>query len=317
MTDLDRDSLDRILPDTPGSADWDDVMSRFHASRSGPRRRRLVMLAAAALVAIVGTASAIGGVRDLVLDRGFIGLPPEGATPSAPESGELVLRWRGSQRNPHETRLERTIRPAPGRRLGLRRRPNDLVAGWAGSRGCERVHVRLLEQRLTPEGVELLRSEVVGLLDRSRALLETVPPDDDPRPDPFDGLFLFVPNEGSGASAWGSVEVRDGDRFVRLQWSGAPEGTIRDAGAAFGSPADRRAAHRPGVGAAVERLGRSRGQGVRAVALRRVHHTSPPKDASHLLSLLPARAADLLRDKSRTRWRAGHVLLQAGDRGGS
>ena len=28
--------------------------------------------------------------------------------------------------------------------------------------------------------------------------------------------------------------------------------------------------------------------------------TSPPKDASHLLSLLPTRAADLLRDKSRT-----------------
>ena len=42
----------------------------------GGRRRRVVALVAAVLVVVVGTASAIGGVRDFILDRGFIGLPP-------------------------------------------------------------------------------------------------------------------------------------------------------------------------------------------------------------------------------------------------
>ncbi len=65
------------------------------------------------------------------------------------------------------------------------------------------------------------------------------------------------------------VEVRDGDRLVRLREQS--EGDEDDRRSNSGSPADRRAAHRPGVGAAVERVGRSRGQGVRAVALRGVH----------------------------------------------
>jgi hypothetical protein len=63
-----------------------------------PTRRSIAdpaaAVAAAALVAVVGTAAAIGTVRDFILDRGFIGLPPQGATPSAPESGELVLEGR-------------------------------------------------------------------------------------------------------------------------------------------------------------------------------------------------------------------------------
>ncbi len=69
MTDLDRTSLDRILPATPGSPDWDDVLRRSGARR-GRRRSGLVALAAAALVLVVGTASAFGTVRDL-----FLGAP--------------------------------------------------------------------------------------------------------------------------------------------------------------------------------------------------------------------------------------------------
>ena len=64
MTDLDRTSLDRILPSTTGSPDWDDVMSRSRAQLGRRRRRVVVALAAAALVA-VGTASAFGSVRDI------------------------------------------------------------------------------------------------------------------------------------------------------------------------------------------------------------------------------------------------------------
>jgi Tol biopolymer transport system component len=66
MTDLDRASLDRILPSTPGSADWEDVLRRSGAGR-GARRPRFVALAAAVLVVVVGTASAFGTVRDLFL----------------------------------------------------------------------------------------------------------------------------------------------------------------------------------------------------------------------------------------------------------
>ncbi len=66
MTDLDRDSLDRILPRAPGSPDWDDVLKRSGANQ-GHRRGRLLVIAAAALVVAAGTASAFGTVRGFVL----------------------------------------------------------------------------------------------------------------------------------------------------------------------------------------------------------------------------------------------------------
>ncbi len=83
MTDLDRTSLDRILPSTTGSPDWDDVMSRSRAQLGRRRRRVVVALAAAALVA-VGTASAFGSVREFVRGVGFIGLPPRIRRTAAP-----------------------------------------------------------------------------------------------------------------------------------------------------------------------------------------------------------------------------------------
>ena len=80
--------------------------------------------------------------------------------------------------------------------------------------------------------------------------LETIPTDDEPRSYP-------------------AVDVRDGDRLVRANV--VRRLRHRDAGAACGSPTGRRAAHRHGVGAAAERVGRAQDQGVRAVALRSVH----------------------------------------------
>ena len=200
----------------PLLGDWDDVLGKAGAGRTGRtwrersrtgegrRRRRIAVLAAASLVAVVGTASAFSTVREFVLDRGFVGLPPVGAKPSAPESGELVLRWTGGSET-HAKPHWRGGFSAPfvgawvyadGRMIWWRDgevpdSANDVMSGF-------------LEQQLTPEGVELLRSEVVGLLDRSRALLETVPPDDDPRPGPYGGLVLFVPKDyGSGGGARG------------------------------------------------------------------------------------------------------------------
>jgi hypothetical protein len=269
----------------------------------------VIALAVAVLVAAVA-AAAYGTVRVIFLDRGFIGLPPVGATPSAPESGELVLRWAGSSET-HKRPHWRGGFAAPyvgawvyadGRMVWWRDRQvpegaNELTSGY-------------LEQRLTPEGVELLRSEVVGLLDRSRPLLETVAADDDPRPGSFGGLVLVVPGDygSGGASAWGEVEVRDGDRFVRLQWRAgitdddpAFEGTIatpeqlsalRRIDALLTDPASVL----PSSAWAVREV-RAYVPSHYAVCL----HTSPAKDASQLLSLLPQRAADVLRAKTRTR----------------
>jgi hypothetical protein len=81
MTDLDHASLDRVLPSAPGSADWDDVLSRSRSGH-GHRRRRLVVLAVAALRP--GTTSAFA----MPADRGPSACPA-GATPT-PEGGAVA-----------------------------------------------------------------------------------------------------------------------------------------------------------------------------------------------------------------------------------
>jgi hypothetical protein len=246
------------------------ALARPWPSRWGrPGRRRLVALAAVVLVVVVGSASAFSGVRAFFVDKGFVGLPPEGATPSTPESGELVLRWLGRSETLGGRPLVRVWVYADGRIIWSRfgRIPegaNEITSGY-------------LEQRLTPDGAELLRSEVIGLLEGSRIPLETVPTDDD------HGVF--------------GVEVRDGDRLVRLREQ--PEGSTT-----------------PGQLAALQKIDPlltdpasvlpSSAWAVREVRAYVPSHyavcisTAPPKDASHLLSLLPPRAADLLRDRSRT-----------------
>ena len=123
-----------------------------------------------------------------------------------------------------------------------------------------------LEQRLTPEGVELLRSEVIGLLERSRIRRHSPRRSVRPTTAP-----PFVPHSGrpgivTCATATGSSALHVGARLHAPEFEGS-----RDAGAACGSPTGRRAAHRPGVGAAAERVGRAQDQGVRADALRSVH----------------------------------------------
>ena len=276
------------------------------AQRGKSRRLRLVALAAAALVAVVGTASAFGTVRNFLLDRGFIGLPPVGATPSAPESGELVLRWEGDSAT-HARPHWRGFVDAPF--VGAWVYADGRMIWWRDGQvpeGANELMSGYLEQRLTPEGVELLRSEVGGLLDRSRAVLETVPADHDPRPGPFGGLALVVPQDyGSG---WGSVEVHDGDRFARLQWR---------TGIADDDPTFEGTIATPEQLSALRRIDAlltdpasvlpSSAWAVREVRAYVPSHyavcidTSPPKDAPQLLSLLPTRAVDVLRDKSRTR----------------
>jgi hypothetical protein len=168
MTDFDRASLDRLLPVTSGSADWDDVLRRSGA-RHGGRRRRLVVLAAVTLVAVV-TASAFA-VRAFVPDKGIVGLPPVGATPSTPENGvlemyiwvhPLVLRPLVAGQDIHPSGQSWVY--ADGRLIRL------------GGRANGRPRRGFIEQRLTREGVELLRSEIVstGLFGHERPCMNFI-----------------------------------------------------------------------------------------------------------------------------------------------
>jgi hypothetical protein len=308
------------LAPRPLPGDWNDVLDRAGAARPrrrqlarslwrGGRRRKLVVALAVAVLVAAVAAAAYGTVRVLFLDRGFIGLPPVGATPSAPESGELVLHWEGNSAT-HARPHPRGFLLAPLVRAWVYA-DGRMIWSWtkmAGRipEGANELTSGYLEQRLTPEGIELLRSEVARLFDRSRTLLETFPSDHDPRLRCCSGLALFVP--GDYGSDFGSVEVRHGDRLVRLQW--------RDIGTK-NSPKFEGTIATPEQLSALRRVDAlltdpasvlpSSAWAVREVRAYVPSHyevcidTSPPKDASQLLSLLPARAADVLRDKSRTR----------------
>jgi hypothetical protein len=272
MTDLDRANLDRILPSTMGSPDWDDVMSRARVHLRRRRRRVAVALAAAALVA-VGTASAFGSVREFVRSVGFIGLPPQGAKPSAPgssgasptaaESGELVLFYWGRAAGNSDYGLggagkSRIWVYADGRLIFLREASIP--------EGANRLSTGFLEQRLTHEGVELLRSETLstGLLGDD----EVAPGS---QPVPFGML----------------IAVRDGDRLVRVSRVSELERLVaRVTDPASWLPASAWADRE--ISAYVpSRYAVCFGKGL----------PPQPIDPSRLWSALPARAASLLRAK--------------------
>ena len=105
--------------------------------------------------------------------EGLNGLPPEGAPPSTPESGELVVEvngrvWVYADGRVISSLYDHTLEPYSG----------------------------LVEQHLTPEGVEFLRSNVLAT-----------------------GLFehdLELAREEITCCL--SIRVRDGDRLVRVTW---------------------------------------------------------------------------------------------------
>ncbi|MGH3137523.1 MAG: hypothetical protein ACRDPV_13645 [Gaiellaceae bacterium] len=186
MTELDRAALDRVLPATAGSPDWDDVLGR---SREHEKRRRLITLAVVAVTAVLATASAFA-VRAIVFDGGGVtALPREGATPSAPATGRLVLSYHG--RPLGGPPVVQVWVYADGR---IVRRTFDGPAGVGG------IRTGFIERRLTHEGVELLRSKIVstGLFDRDRAVRTT------------------------NANFFGSMQVQTGGRLVTLGWGAHP-----------------------------------------------------------------------------------------------
>lgn len=117
---------------------------------------------------------------------GLMGLPPEDATPSSPARGELVVDFMFGHTMGDPGRFGLSLY-ADGRliwhRLGDGHTPGLEPTGW-------------IEQRLTAEGVDLVRDEVLatGLFDHDRDLFA------------LHGLIF------------GDVRVRDGDRMIRVTW---------------------------------------------------------------------------------------------------
>jgi hypothetical protein len=119
-------------------------------------------------------------------DRGAVNLPPAGASPSTPEEGELLA----------------ILDARPGTGFPARFVPVHQVWVYSDGRvvwrreGGPNGETGFNEQRLTREGVELLRSE----------LLST-------------GLFArdgyYVSEQGL---SWGEIKVRNGDRLVSVVW---------------------------------------------------------------------------------------------------
>jgi hypothetical protein len=143
---------------------------------------------------------------------GLPGIAPAVAIPSSPENGELVASMWEHIGAPGSFGNGWLYLYADGRLIWSQADPNPPTGGW-------------LEQRLTPEGVELIRSEIIatGLFDP------------DQPPPPASGGF---PRETNG----GWVQVRNGDRLVYVNrvvpelmerlaelWSWLPEDAWEDA----------------------------------------------------------------------------------------
>lgn len=234
-----------------------------------PRRRRLVVVLAAVVLAAAVTTAGWAIVREVVNDEGFSGLPPVGATPSAPESGELVIHYRLDTEDLDRHRGGWRWVYADGRLLTADARPVALQSHSGLPEADNRWSSGLIEQRLSPEGVELMRSEIVstGLFDHHE-------------PGPADGHNV--------------IQVRIGDRLVRVE-------AERTAASNYSNPFPKRLRER--LANPASWLPAS------AWADRRLRPYVPSRydvyygggvqtvERSRLFALLPAAAADLLRAK--------------------
>ena len=126
---------------------------------------------------------------DHTLVAPFVALPPEGAPPSSPETGELVLSFDGRVYAFGLT-FHRVWVYADGRLIWIR----------------EGATTGVIEQRLTAEGVDRLQSEAIS---KSSRLL------DDAELPPF-GESWYRPGV-----LWGGMRVRIGDRLRHVAWDDA------------------------------------------------------------------------------------------------
>jgi hypothetical protein len=235
---------------------------------SGRRRRLVVVLAAVALATAVTTAGwAI--VREVAPHEDFVALPPVGATPSAPQSGELVIHYRLDTDDLERSHGGWRWVYADGRLITADARPVTLRSHSDSREPANRWSSGLLEQRLTPEGVELLRSEIVS-------------------------TGLFEHHEPGPSDGHNVIQVRIGDRLVRVEaertlasnWRNEFPKRLRER---LADPAS----WLPASAWADRRL-RAYVPSKYAISYGGLFQTT---ERSRILSLLPARAGDLLRDR--------------------
>lgn len=141
-------------------------------------------------------------LTDRVLVEPFIGLPPEGVAPSTPETGRLILSFNGRVQS-IALDFHRVWVFADGRVIWKRNLDGMNDAGRRAF-GSREPTTAVIEQRLTAEGIELIRSRVLaaGLHD-----IEPVGASTDPTALDRPGVL------------WGGLVVHDGERLVWADWS--------------------------------------------------------------------------------------------------
>ena len=169
------------LAPEPLPGDWADVIGRVGARKGRRwlghpgtfrqrRRRLLVVLAVVAFIALV-SASAFA-LRAFVIDKGIVGLPPVGATPSTPANGvlEMYIFLHPVMLGP----LVAGKGTGPSGQSWVYADGRLIRLGGGPANG--RPRRGFIEQRLTREGVELLRSEIVstGLFGHERPCMNFI-----------------------------------------------------------------------------------------------------------------------------------------------
>lgn len=175
-----------------------------------PGRRLALIFVLVAVLGAIAAGALIAGAQpihrdpvDVLTDRAFvepfIGLPPEGVVPSTPETGQLVLSFNG-RINRLGMEFHRVWVYADGRLIWKRNLEGS--GATSGAFGATKPTTAVIEQHLTPAGVELLRSMAVasGLRD-----IDPVGPSIRAR----HGLGVL----------WGGLVVHVGGRLVDAGWS--------------------------------------------------------------------------------------------------
>lgn len=167
-----------------------------------------ILLLTALLITIVAGALVAGGQlsrrnpEDLLTQRGFIepfiGVPPEGAAPSIPETGELVFSF-GGRVNALAGDLHLLWLYGDGRLIWK----SNLEGTPNGAFGSTEPTIAIIEQRLTREGVELLRSEVM----RTATDLRPV------------GVGEDTTAGGRPGVLWGGLTIGDENQLFAASWS--------------------------------------------------------------------------------------------------
>ena len=201
----------------------------FGSQLDGLNRGLVVSFLVLAMLATMVGGAVIAGGRVLPRDpvdvltgqsvvEPFIGLPPEGAAPSTPEAGDLVLRFYGRPRSINldfhsmsvfaDGRLiwTRNLDWESGFQAGVvsaAERAQALQVSQAAFGGTKPT-TGVIEQRLTPQGIDLLRETVL-----SSGLFGI-------RPARLDGPDTDSSNPGV---LWGGLAMEQDGRIVRAQWS--------------------------------------------------------------------------------------------------